>query len=665
MTRRELLALAGTAPIAGAVTVPIDRRAVVRRNNPLIRKIDPLSPLSVGNGEFAFTADVTGLQTFPRRYEKDMPLCTQSNWGWHTRGSRPPGEFRYQPFDAAGRTVGYAVSPAGQKELFNWLRENPHRAHLGRIGLDTTASADELIAVEQTLDLWSGVLVSRFTLGGKPHTVRTACHPEMDAVAFEVDARDAAIVLEFPYPSPEMTAADWSQGGAHTSTLTGGRTIERRVDDLRYVVDLAVSAGATVSEAGPHRFVVRAPSGSTRLELTCVFRPAKGSAAPPAAAVFRASEQHWGKFWSSGGAVDFGGSGDRRAPELERRTVLSQYLTAIQCSGSVPPQETGLTCNSWYGKFHLEMHWWHAAHFALWGRAPMLTRSFEWYRKILPVAREIAQRQGYDGVRWPKMVGPDGHDAPSPIGPLLIWQQPHIVYLLHLAGVAEQYRDLIVPTAEFMASYAVERDGKFHLGPPLIPAQENHPPRETWDPTFEIEYWRFALGLAAKYCPVEQSRRWKHIAANMAPLPVKEGVYLAHANCPQSFTERNHDHPSMLAALGVLPGTGVDPRVMRATYRKVLETWSWPDTWGWDFPVMALTATRLDEPGLAVDALLMDAPKNRYLANGHNYQRPNLPLYLPGNGGLLAAIATMASRKTGFPANWDVRWEALSPLPAA
>ncbi|MHC4646991.1 MAG: hypothetical protein ACYTBJ_15960, partial [Planctomycetota bacterium] len=44
---------------------PIDRYALVSRHNPVIRKPDPLSPLSVGNGEFAFTADITGLQTFP------------------------------------------------------------------------------------------------------------------------------------------------------------------------------------------------------------------------------------------------------------------------------------------------------------------------------------------------------------------------------------------------------------------------------------------------------------------------------------------------------------------------------------------------------------------------------------------------------------------------
>ena len=101
----------------------------------------------------------------------------------------------------------------------------------------------------------------------------------------------------------------------------------------------------------------------------------------------------------NGAAIELAESKDRRAIELERRIVLSQYLTAINCSGSMPPQETGLTTNSWYGKFHLEMHWWHAAHFALWNRLPMLEKSLGWYKKVLPSARERAKQQGYAGVR--------------------------------------------------------------------------------------------------------------------------------------------------------------------------------------------------------------------------------------------------------------------------
>ena len=108
------------------------------------------------------------------------------------------------------------------------------------------------------------------------------------------------------------------------------------------------------------------PARAPTLEFVCAFRPeARHAALPDFRQTRAAARKHWNKFWSTGGAIDLSGSKDPRWQELERRIVLSQYLTAIQCAGSYPPQETGLTYNSWYGKFHLEMHWWHAAHFAL------------------------------------------------------------------------------------------------------------------------------------------------------------------------------------------------------------------------------------------------------------------------------------------------------------
>ena len=48
------------------------------------QQYDSLSSLSVGNGNFAFTVDVTGLQTFPQAYANGVALGTQSTWGWHS-----------------------------------------------------------------------------------------------------------------------------------------------------------------------------------------------------------------------------------------------------------------------------------------------------------------------------------------------------------------------------------------------------------------------------------------------------------------------------------------------------------------------------------------------------------------------------------------------------
>ena len=129
----------------------------------------------------------------------------------------------------------------------------------------------------------------------------------------------------------------------------------------------------------------------------------------------------------------------------------------------------------------------------------------------------------------------------------------------------------------------------------------------------------------------------------------------------------------MLGALGMLPGDGVDAPTMRRTFDWIWAHWSWPDTWGWDYPLVAMSAARLGQPGRAVDALLLDTPKNTWRPNGHNHQRPGLTIYLPGNGGLLAAIAMMAAgwdgapegNAPGFPrdGSWAVRWEGLRRMP--
>ena len=89
--------------------------------------------------------------------------------------------------------------------------------------------------------------------------------------------------------------------------------------------------------------------------------------------------------------------------------------------------------------------------------------------------------------------------------------------------------------------------------------------------------------------------------------------------------------------------------------------------------MVAMTAARLGEPGLAVDALMMKTPRNHYLLNGHNFLHNGLPVYLTGNGSLLAAVAMMAGgwdgasegNAPGFPKDggWSVRSEKLKPMP--
>lgn len=700
MNSASLILVAAAAAGALVCGAPIDRKALVSRHDVVLVRPDPWAPLTVGNGEFAFTADITGLQSFPDYYRETIPLSTLSQWAWHNFPN-PAGyrlEDTFEDYDTWGRPVAYPTntrSPAAA-----WLRQNPHRLPLARIGFRFPGRGEVRIEdfreIRQRLDLWNGILESRFTLGAERFRVRTMAHPSMDLLAVRVwregpAAAPVEIVLSFPYASGVHTGdpADWNSPERHgtetAASSAASARFRRRLDSDEYFVAAAWSRNGRIRREGPHEFVIAFSGNAFDFQAAFSPQPVRGRLSPPAATE-QAVRLHWQRFWTRGGAVDLSSSTDPRARELERRIVLSQYLTAIQCAGSLPPQETGLAFNSWHGKFHLEMHWWHAAHFALWGRPELLEKSLPYYRRIAAVARATAARQGYRGLRWPKMTDPQGRESPSTIGPLLIWQQPHLIHMLELLYRARRngqllrdWIDLVSETADFMASFAVrDARGRYTLGPPLIPAQELHPPRTTFNPVFELEYWRWGLETAQRWrerLGLPRRVDWDEVIRGLAPLPVVDGLYVNAESDPDTFRDasKRRDHPSLLGALGLLPGRMADREIMRRTLRRVVETWQWDQTWGWDYPLAAMTAARVGEPSLAIDLLLMDTPKNRYLPNGHNYQRPGLTIYLPGNGGLLAAVAMMAAGWDGAPpepapgfpkdGRWTVRWEGLHPLP--
>lgn len=688
----------------------IDRYALVHRHDVIVTDFDSMDALSVGNGNFAFTVDPTGLQTFPQFYRNGIPLGTESQWGWHSF----PNPEHYslddvtKMYNVHGKKVPYVRTfskPARKKAATDWLRENPQRLDLGLIGWDIRDAGGKqsgraaITGVNQRLDLWTGTIFSQFRANGVPVRVETLAEQPQDGIAVRavsplVSSKLLRLHIRFSYASAKWDdARDWNSPAKHRSEVLDSGTnyvvIKRTLDSTVYYVRLHWESPARWIQLAPHDFELVPADGDSVFAFTCTFSPAAPKDAPSTfARADTVNRKVWKDFWRSGGAVDFSGSTDPRAKELERRVVLSQYLTRIQSAGIYPPQETGLTYNSWYGKFHLEMHFWHEAHFALWNRPGLLERSLPWYQTIAARGRETARRQGYQGIRWPKMTDPSGRESPSPIGPFLIWQEPHIIFMSELCYRAkpdraflEEYKDLVFGTADFMASYPWKDTvtGRYVLGPALIPAQERYSPDSTINPTFELAYWYWALSVAQQWrerLGMPRNATWDSVMQHLSPLPVSGGVYLAAQSYPDTYTNPRYttDHPTMLAAFGLLPRTPmVDTGVMRATLLKIMKVWDWPGTWGWDYPMIAMTATRLAMPDLAIRALMMPVTKNTFLPDGHNYQRSNLRCYLPGNGSLLLAVAMMCAGWDGYhgPANpgfprdgtWKVRWENLGKMP--
>jgi len=248
---------------------------------------------------------------------------------------------------------------------------------------------------------------------------------------------------------------------------------------------------------------------------------------------------------------------------------------------------------------------------------------------------------------------------------VLLWKQPHPLFFTELdyrlhptRATLEKWSALVEGTAEHMADYPMrdEETGIYHLEPVMPPSELG----VTRDTVFDLAYWRWGLERAQAWrvrLGLPRNPQWDAIWQNLAPLPVHDGLYVHSADWLDTYTKRAWEHPDPIGVFGMLPATeGVDRETARRTVLKVWTTWDWTRRcWGWDFPWMAMAAARVGEPGLAVDALLRDAgTRNNYDQRGVCTGGP-CP-YLPGNGGLLYAVAMMAAGWDGAPKNERTRF---------
>ena len=722
------------------ITASIDREAVLFRNNPLITEADPLASLTVGNGHFATTVDVTGLQTYISDYSKGIPLNAMSDWGWHSF----PNTLGLKPADTEkafnlghGHEEVYAIEYKASKgddkrnvAATEYFRVNPHRLNLGAVGLQLKDKSGQPIAlsaltdIRQQLQLWHGQIDSHFAADGSPVDVVTIGLPDRDAVAYRISTPllkngQAQVSIRLPYPTGKHAddASDWNQPGRHTSRIVSQQAnnavIMHQIDTTTYYIYVTWEGDAQLTAAAPHTYQLSASAGLLAFEVE--YRATAPGQSPSGAFRFdaaqKATQKFWHKFWTETAFADFSLCTDPRAPELERRVVLSQYLTRINCANAMPPQETGLTYNTWFGRPHLEMTWWHAVDFALWNQPKVVGQMLQWYdNTAAPVARDIAKRQGFKGLRWMKMTDPWAGEAPSNTGSFLIWQQPHYIYLAEemyranpSAETLKKYADHVEATAEFMADFvSYDAKSKKYYLQGATAMQESMSKDFSYNHPFELAYWHYGLTVANEWrerMGKPRHAEWDKIARNLSPLPTtKDGIITAGlpkgkttglksfdpfntvggnaktAVSTETFADKcRNDHPACLGAFGLLPAScsvGSDNTATHKTLDWVMKNWNLQTTWGWDYGMMAMAAARIGDTKTALDALLIDTQKNTYLKNGHNFQTADrLRLYLPGNGALLTAVAMMCAGwdgctdvlNPGFPKDgtWNVRWEGL------
>ncbi|WP_418569407.1 hypothetical protein [Parabacteroides johnsonii] len=678
---------------------PIDREAVVKRHRVCTTGTLLKSPAQVGNGKFAFGMDITGLQTF-------VPFNTLSDWSWHSF-PLPEGmkaeDYRPVVVETHGKKIAYELRNPDQPELSEWLTKNPHRYNLGRIGFrllredGMEAQEIDLGNARQEIDLWTGIVYSRFELNRKEVKVCTVCHPDKDMIGVSIESEllndgNMSIYLDFPYPDGRYFKhyiGRYDTISGHTSTFEklapNSVRIARTMDDTHYYATLDWTGPATFSRESEktHKFLLQ-PRHTSTFSFTCCFSPDPViNVTESVASIERKSAASWEKYWRSGAAVDLSGSKDPRWLELERRIVLSQYLMRANESGLFPPQESGLVNNGWFGRFHFEMIWWHGVHYGLWNRMECFDNYLNVYKDFMPKALERAKSEGRSGARWPKCTGNFNREWPGSAHAYLIWHEPHPIYFAEMQyrqkpvpETLEKWEDIVLNTADYMADYLFydKKTKQYVLGPPVVVVSENTDPLQTINPIFELGYFRYGLRTALEWADrlglsEKRTRKWKEVLSKMAPLPVADGVYTTYEGIPDMWTKYTYEHPALTGVYGMLPGDGVDQPTFKRTLEKVSKEWQFNRIWGWDFPMLAMAAARTGQPALAIDMLMH--PSAGFQFDEHGLATGGPFPYFPSNGALLTAVAMMCGgwdgsegEAPGFPkdGSWTVRYEGFVPM---
>ncbi|RYC62027.1 hypothetical protein CHU98_g4182 [Xylaria longipes] len=634
------------------------------------------TPLQVGNGNFAYNVDNTGMQSF-------LPFNTLSSWAWHN-DSLPDKEdindYRGVITLTHGRNVSYDLPDPDLPAASQWLIGNPNRINLGRIGLKykgATLSATQISDPVQELDVWNGVITSTFKVDGKSVKVITQGDFENDSVAFRIESELLAsgaleVELDFPYPPIHSTKYKYEVFVGvydfplnHSTVIVKSNStdeahIHHQLQETSYFVNLRWPSGArlTLSRNEPagsvattaHRYTLSKASNSTdgAIEFSANFAPENQRADLPAT-IRRRNSKGWNQYWSRGGFIDVTSSPSPKANELQRRIILSQYHVRVNSAArGQSPQESGLMNNGWY---------------------------------------ERAKAMGWEGARWPKMTEiSTGRSSPGGINAFLMWQQPHPTFLAELRyqisptkETLERWDRVLTATADYMASYAWfnKTSGRYDLGPPAYGVTENTPPAETVNLAYEIAYWRYGLDVARRWKQrLEQPvpAKWTTVAAKLASPPQAGGLYTVYEGLNKSWWQDaslNDDPRSVIMLQGFLPDTpAVDSTVGLRTADKVAEIWTDDKIFGWGRPVLALNSAKIGNPERAVGYLTAydywvfdDAG---FAQRGGNGGTP--PPFLPGNAGFLYAVAYMTAgwqgsegHAPGFPqdGNWIVKYEGL------
>lgn len=588
------------------------KKSDIIKYNLKFNHIDSKNPVTIGNGDFAITLDQTGTQSLYEIY-KDIPLSTMSNKNWFYKDKKD-----IKPSYVDGKA--YMLFNLDNDPNYQINRQYPFKYSFMQILLydnDKLIDINNIKDVKQELDLYKGIVTSSFNYKEKINKTISFIYQDHDEFNFKLQSDNLNLTLKFNYPS-------YTKNGYRLDILPNVLVKEDRITLL-------------YDDKNSLSFKLKSSSNYQIVENTLIFDDNNVSFS------LALDEIKEGKLLDEFWKCDNGIIIDNE--ELVKKMVLSKYLLHVNSTGIYPPQESGLTYNCWNSKFHLEMHLIHSLWNIYNNHVGDLVKSFDYYLSIMPSSLKRASLNGYKGLRFPKMTGPDGEDSPSNIGPLLIWQAPHILfmlqeiyYLYNKENIIKKYEPLISGTIDFMISFLTLKDSKYQMLDPLLETCESIPLDRCQNPSFELEYWRYTLERQPKIDTVlygHQRYDYLDITSKIITPKEDDGIYLKTYGVIDKY-DLYKDHPTEGFLMSFFKSKIVDKEKMVKTIDYILKNMDLSSYWGWDFPFLGLSLLNCGEIEKSIEVTQLNTINNQYLYNGYNTSpRDDLKAYLPGNGAFL------------------------------
>ncbi len=323
--------------------IPLSLRHTLVNGSDIVNSaINSMRPLTVGNGEFSFTTDITGLQSFPDFYCGGTFLKTLAEWNWFPEADlKSPGATQLC-------TIGLYIEKDNGKAI----------------------NAGDIEDPVQYLDLWTGEINSRFKIEKLPVHIKTVCHPDYDMISVKIvsDLLEAKrIRIKLSFADVESPAVDYfnlpSEDAVRILSDTNNVVIFSRKGIKKNYTVLIWKNNAMLKKSTRNLYYLEPEREDSVYSFSCQFlnNPENGRI-QNFGETEAASKKNWENYWNTISGSVFGSGAYSQGFSVEQNQILSQYFTKIQVGSELVPAESGITYNSWFGKYHLGMHWWLSVH---------------------------------------------------------------------------------------------------------------------------------------------------------------------------------------------------------------------------------------------------------------------------------------------------------------